>query len=67
MDRANYLVYDAEGNPSHRIYIGAGTTVPSGQSRCYEIKYHKLFDGKALALVPTDDGVKTEVQQSEAN
>lgn len=67
MDRANYLVYDAEDNPSHRIYIGAGTTVPSGQSRCYEIKYHKLFDGKALALVPTDDGVKTEVQQSEAN
>jgi len=34
--------------------------VPSGSARCYEIKYHKLFDGKALALIETEDGVTTE-------
>ena len=62
LDRANYLVYDADGNPSHKVYIGSGTTVPSGQSRCYEIKYHKLFDGKALSLVQTDDGFVTETR-----
>ena len=62
MDRAGYLLYDGEGNASHKIYIGSGTTVPSGQSRCYEVKYHKLFDGKALALVKTDDGVITETK-----
>ena len=62
MDRAGYIVYDHDGNPSHRVYIGSGTTVPSGQARCYEIKYHKLFDGKALAIVQTDAGVITETQ-----
>ena len=67
MDRAGYLIYDSEGNPSHKLYIGSGTTVPSGQSRCYEIKYHKLFDGKALAIVKTDDGVVTETKLDGTN
>jgi hypothetical protein len=62
LDRAGYLIYDSEGNPSHKIYIGSGTTVPSGQSRCYEMKYHKLFDGKSLAIVKTDEGVVTETK-----
>lgn len=62
MDKAGYLMFDNDGNTSHKIYIGSGTTVPSGQSRCYEIKYHKLFDGKALALVKTDDGIVTETK-----
>ena len=61
MDRANYLIYAADGNVSHRVYLGAGTTVPSGQSRCYEIKYDKLFDGKSLAIVQTDTGISTEL------
>ncbi len=62
LDRGGYLMYAADGTPSHKIYLGSGSTIPSGQSRCYEIKYHKLFDGKALALVKTDDGVTTETQ-----
>jgi hypothetical protein len=60
LDRSGYLIYDPDGNPSHKVYIGSGTTVPSGQARCYEIKYHKLFDGKALALVQSGDGVVTQ-------
>jgi hypothetical protein len=62
MDRAGYLIYQADGSFNPRIVLGSGTTVPSGQTRCYEIKYMKLFDGKALSLVKTDDGIKTETQ-----
>lgn len=62
LDRAGYLMYAADGTPSHKVYLGSGSTVPSGQSRCYEMKYHKLFDGKALALLKTDDGVVTETK-----
>ena len=62
LDRDGYLVYQADGTVNPRIYLGSGTTVPSGQARCYELKYHKLFDGKALALVETDSGVKTETK-----
>ena len=62
LDRSGYMIYTADGQPSQKIYIGSGTTVPSGQARCYEFKYHKLFDGKALALVKTEDGVVTHAQ-----
>lgn len=62
MDRAGYLVYQADGTFNPRITLGSGTTVPSGQSRCYELKYLKFFDGKALSLVKTDEGVVTETQ-----
>jgi len=60
MDRAGYLIYRQDGEVSPRITLGAGSKVPSGQARCYELKYHKLFDGKSLSLVKTDGGVKTE-------
>jgi hypothetical protein len=60
MDRGGYLIYAADGSPTQRLYIGSGTTVPSAAARCYEINYRKLFDGKALTLVQTDDGVATE-------
>ena len=60
LDRSGYLVHQADGTFNPRIYLGSGSTVPSGQSRCYELKYHKFFDGKALTVVTTDAGVATE-------
>ena len=57
LDKAGYLVYDGQGECQRKMYIGQGSTVPSGQTRCYEIKYHKLMDGLDLAAVPD-----TEVQ-----
>ena len=65
MDKSGYLVAQPDGNFYPRIYLGSGSTVPSGQARCYEIKYNKLFDGKALALVETEDGVVTESPRNE--
>ena len=59
MDRAGYLVQRPDDNHP-RIYLGSGTTVPSGQARCYEIVYQKFFESKAIALIETDDGVVTE-------
>ena len=67
LDRSGYMVYTADGQPSQKIYIGSGTTVPSGQARCYEFKYRKLFDGKALAIVKTEDGVVTQTKLEGAN
>ena len=62
LDRSGYLIHQADGSFNPRISLGAGTTVPSGQARCYELKYEKFFDGKALALVETEEGVMTETQ-----
>jgi len=69
LDRAGYLIYTADGQPNHKIYLGAGTTVPSGQSRCYELKYSKVFGGKepALQLVKTDTGLVAEANVAEKN
>ena len=52
LDRAGYLVYGPKGETNRSMYIGQGSTVPTGLSRCYEIKYHKLMDGVSLAEVP---------------
>jgi hypothetical protein len=52
LDRDGYLVYQADGTVNPRMYIGKGSTIPTGQTRCYEIKYHKLMDGSGLAEVP---------------
>ena len=60
LDKTGYLVTQSDGTYNPRKYLGSGTTVPSGSARCYEIKYNKLFDGKALALIETEDGVTTE-------
>jgi len=61
LDRDEYLIYTSEGKPTHKCYIGSGTTVPSGQSRCYEFRYGKLFgDTAPLHLVASDSGVTTE-------
>lgn len=60
LEKSGYLATSASGASSQRVCIGAGTTVPSGQTRCYEISYRKLFDGKALALVPAGSGIVTE-------
>ena len=54
LDRAGYLVYQADGTFNPRLYIGQGSTIPSGLSRCYELNFNKLYYGKALALVPND-------------
>jgi hypothetical protein len=62
LDKSGYLIHQADGSYNPRITLGSGTTVPSGQARCYELKYSKFFDGKALALVETEDGVVTETQ-----
>ena len=55
MDSAGYMV-----DANNKYYIGSGTTIPSTQTRCYELKYNKLFDGKALTIVQTGDGVQTQ-------
>jgi len=61
LDRGGYLIYPAGGSPSSKCYIGSGSTVPSGQARCYEFRYSKLFgDSAPLHLVKTEDGVETE-------
>jgi len=61
LDKGGYIIYAADGSPSIKCYIGSGSTVPSGQARCYEFKYSKLFgDSAPLHLVKTDDGVETE-------
>ena len=62
LDRAGYLVFQADGTFSPRITLGSGTTVPSGQSRCYELNFTKFFDSKALSIVKTEEGVATESQ-----
>ena len=54
LDRAGYLVYQADGTFNPRLYIGQGSTIPSGLARCYEINFNKLYYGKALALVPNN-------------
>jgi hypothetical protein len=61
LDKGGYLIYAADGSPSIKCYIGSGSTIPSGQARCYEFKYGKLFGGSApLNLVETNGGVATE-------
>ena len=54
LDRAGYLVFQANGEPNRRMYIGQGSTIPTGLTRCYELKYHKLMDGVSLAEVPAE-------------
>jgi hypothetical protein len=58
LDRAGYLVYQADGTFNPRMYIGQGSTVPSGMSRCYELNFNKLYYGKALALVPNEQATE---------
>jgi len=67
MDRAGYLIYTADGQPSNRVVLGSGSTVPSGQARCYEIKFNKLFGGRApLTLVKKDEThVETQVEKAD--
>ena len=61
LDKGGYLIYAADGAPSIKCYIGSGSTVPSGQARCYEFKYGKLFgDSAPLNLVKTEEGIETE-------
>ena len=54
LDKQGYIVYDASGSAHRKMYIGQGSTVPTGQMRCYELKYHKLMDGVSLAEVPAE-------------
>ena len=64
MDRQGYLIATPDGELTRKVYIGAGTTMPSGQMRCVEVKFHKLFDGKNLSVVPTEGGVATQSANS---
>jgi len=50
LDNAGYLIMQPTGEPNRRMYIGQGSTIPSGMSRCYEVKYHKLMDGVGVDL-----------------
>ena len=56
LDKGGYLIYAADASPSSKCYIGSGSTVPSGQSRCYEFNYSKLFGDSA----PLENLVETE-------
>ena len=61
LDEGGYIRPTPDNKTSTKVYLGAGTTVASGQSRCYEIHYHKMFGSNApLHLVETDNGVSTE-------
>lgn len=51
LDRAGYLVPQADGSPSVRMHLGKGSTVPSGQTRCYELKYNKLMASGNISVV----------------
>ncbi len=53
LDNAGYLVLQPNGEPNKRMYIGQGSTIPSGMARCYELKYHKLMDGVGVGLANT--------------
>jgi hypothetical protein len=55
LDRSGYLIFQPNGEPNRRMYIGQGSTVPTGLTRCYELKYHKLMDGVSLAEVPAPE------------
>lgn len=66
LDKGGYLVIASDGSPSHRIYLGSGSTVPSGQARCYELNYDKLFSvNSPLTLVETEAGVETHADTPE--
>lgn len=61
LDKGGYLIYRADGKPAGKCYIGSGSTIPSGQARCYEFNYDKMFGENApLNLVETEEGVATE-------
>jgi hypothetical protein len=60
LDRDGYIVHQPDGDPHPRMYLGSGTTVPSGQARCFEIQFTKLFNSKVLALKETNGSIVTE-------
>ena len=64
MDRVGLMVRTTGKEPSIRFSLGAGTTTPSSQTRCYELSYQKLFGGTALTLVKTEDGIETKVENN---
>jgi len=64
MDRAGYITVDADGKQSHKVRIGSGTTMPSAAATCYELNYHKLFDGTALSLVQSGGGVSAKAAET---
>ena len=46
------------------MYIGQGSTIPSGMARCYELNYHKLMDGVGVGLATTPIDEETEAKAS---
>ena len=55
LDKSGYLIYGPDGEVNRSMYIGQGSKIPSGLTRCYELKYHKLMDGVGLSEVsPTE-------------
>jgi len=60
MDKKGYISAGPDGSLIQKIYLGQGTTMASAQQRCYEINYHKLFDGKALSLVHSGAAAETK-------
>jgi len=55
LEKAEYLIFQSDGKPSKRMYLGQGSTIPSGLTRCYEINYEKLMDGISKAEEESDD------------
>ena len=57
LDKSGYLIYGPDGEVNRSMYIGQGSKIPSGLTRCYELKYHKLMDGVGLSEVsPAETG-----------
>lgn len=54
LDRLGYIKHTADGSQTLKMYIGVGTSVPSGQAVCYELDYDKLFYGEDDLLAGGD-------------
>lgn len=65
MDRSGLLLRGADGKPGRIVALGAGTTLPSIRTRCYDLNYSMLFGGAGLKLVKANGGVTTEAAKKE--
>ena len=66
LDNSGYLIMQPTGEPNKRMYLGQGSTIPSGMSRCYELKYHKLMDGVGVGLATAPEKADTTANVSQS-
>jgi len=49
MDSTGYIISEKS------MYIGQGSTTPTGLSRCFELKYNRLFESEGLSIIADCD------------